>query len=138
MISGPDLASSAPADSNCSADSPMPASQLPGSHGWCWEPAGGINLCAIGGTAWRPAEEARGLGLVCIRIGSGVGLVRSGPAAGIFPMVYHDLVRWIEERGYHPVATGREVWLHDKDDITDPGPQVFEIRLPFTRPAGHR
>ena len=64
--------------------------------------------------------------------------VRSGPAAGIFPMVYHDLVRWIEERGYHPVATGREVWLHDKDDITDPGPQVFEIQLPFTRPAGHR
>jgi DNA-binding transcriptional MerR regulator len=61
--------------------------------------------------------------------------VRSGPAASIFPMVYHDLVRWIEERGYHPVPTGREVWVHDKDDITDPGPQVFEIQLPFTRPA---
>jgi hypothetical protein len=25
------------------------------------------------------------------------------------------------------------VWLHDKDDITDPSPQVFEIQLPFTR-----
>jgi len=25
--------------------------------------------------------------------------VRSGPAAGIFPVVYHDLVRWIGERG---------------------------------------
>jgi DNA-binding transcriptional MerR regulator len=62
--------------------------------------------------------------------------VRSGPAASIFPMVYHDLVRWIEERGYYPVPTGREVWVHDKDDITDPGPQVFEIQLPFTRPAG--
>jgi DNA-binding transcriptional MerR regulator len=63
--------------------------------------------------------------------------VRSGPAAGIFPMVYQDLVRWIEERGYHPVpGPGREVWVHDKDDITDPGPQVFEIQLPFTRPAG--
>jgi DNA-binding transcriptional MerR regulator len=62
--------------------------------------------------------------------------VRSGPAAGIFPMVYHDLVRWIEERGYRPVAgPGREVWVHDKDDITDPGPQVFEIQLPFARPA---
>jgi DNA-binding transcriptional MerR regulator len=61
--------------------------------------------------------------------------VRSGPAASIFPMVYHDLVRWIEERGYYPVPTGREVWVHDKDDITDPGPQVFEIQLPFTRPA---
>ncbi len=63
--------------------------------------------------------------------------VRSGPAAGIFPMVYHDLARWIEERGYHPVpGLGREVWVHDKDDITDPGPQIFEVQLPFTRPAG--
>jgi DNA-binding transcriptional MerR regulator/effector-binding domain-containing protein len=63
--------------------------------------------------------------------------VRSGPAAGIFPMVYQDLVRWIEDHGYHPVpGPGREVWLHDKDDITDPGPQVFEIQLPFTRFAG--
>ena len=63
--------------------------------------------------------------------------MRSGPAASIFPMVYFDLARWIEQRGYHPVATGREVLIHDKDDITDPGPQVFEIQLPFTRrPAG--
>jgi DNA-binding transcriptional MerR regulator len=63
--------------------------------------------------------------------------VRSGPAATIFPMVYHDLVRWIEEHGYHPVpGTGREVWVHDKDDIADPGPQVFEIQLPFTHSAG--
>jgi DNA-binding transcriptional MerR regulator len=31
---------------------------------------------------------------------------------------------------------GREVWVHDKDDITDPGPQVLEIQLPFTRPDG--
>jgi DNA-binding transcriptional MerR regulator/effector-binding domain-containing protein len=63
--------------------------------------------------------------------------VRSGPAATIFPMVYHDLVRWIEEHGYHLVpGPGREVWVHDKDDITDPGPQVFEIQLPFTRCAG--
>ena len=60
--------------------------------------------------------------------------VRTGPAAGIFPMVYQDLVRWIEDHGYHPVpGPGREVWLHDKDDITDPSPQVFEIQLPFTR-----
>ncbi len=65
--------------------------------------------------------------------------VRSGPAAGIFPMVYQDLVRWIEERGYHFVpGPGREVWVHDKDDITDVGPQVLEIQLPFTRPGGPR
>jgi DNA-binding transcriptional MerR regulator/effector-binding domain-containing protein len=63
--------------------------------------------------------------------------VRSGPAAGIFPMVYQDLARWIEERGYRAVpGPGREVWVHDKDDSTDPGPQILEIQLPFTRMAG--
>ena len=52
--------------------------------------------------------------------------VRSGPAASIFPMVYQDLARWIEEHGYQPVpGPGREVWVHDKDEITDPGPQVL-------------
>jgi DNA-binding transcriptional MerR regulator/effector-binding domain-containing protein len=62
--------------------------------------------------------------------------VRSGPAASIFPMVYQDLVRWIEEHGYRPVdGPGREVWVHDKDDLTDPGPQVFEIQLQFNRVA---
>ncbi len=63
--------------------------------------------------------------------------VRSGPAAGIFPMVYHDLVRWIEEQGYHPVpGPGREVWLHEVDEIADVAQQVFEIQLPFIRAAG--
>ena len=33
--------------------------------------------------------------------------VRSGPPAVIFPMVYHDLVRWIEEHGYRPVPGAR-------------------------------
>jgi DNA-binding transcriptional MerR regulator len=62
--------------------------------------------------------------------------VRSGPAATIFPMVYQDLIRWIEEHGHRPFqGSGREVWVHDKDDLTDPGPQVFEIQLPFTRLA---
>ena len=63
--------------------------------------------------------------------------VRSGPAAGIFPMVYQDLAQWIEEHGYHHVpGPGREVWVHDKDDPNDVGPQVFEIQLPFIRSAG--
>jgi DNA-binding transcriptional MerR regulator len=62
--------------------------------------------------------------------------VRSGPAATIFPMVYQDLIQWIDARGYHPLpGPGREVWLHDKDDPSEPGMQVFEIQLPFTRPA---
>ena len=46
--------------------------------------------------------------------------VRSGPAASIFPVVYHDLVRWIHERGYHAAAgPGREVWVNEVDDIAD-------------------
>jgi hypothetical protein len=63
--------------------------------------------------------------------------VRSGPAAAIFPMVYHDLVRWIEERGYRPVpGPGRDVWINEVDDIADVDQQVFEVQLPFTRPEG--
>jgi hypothetical protein len=61
--------------------------------------------------------------------------VRSGPAASIFPVVYHDLVRWIDECGYSAAAgPGREVWVHEVDDIADVAQQVFEIQLPFTRP----
>jgi DNA-binding transcriptional MerR regulator len=61
--------------------------------------------------------------------------VRNGRAASIFPMVYLDLVRWIEERGYQAVPTdGREVWVHVVDDIADIDQQVFEIQLPFIRP----
>jgi DNA-binding transcriptional MerR regulator len=63
--------------------------------------------------------------------------VRCGPAAAIYPMVYHDLVRWIEERGYRTVpGPGRDVWVHEVDDIADVDQQVFETQLPFTRPAG--
>ena len=63
--------------------------------------------------------------------------VRSGPAASIFPMVYHDLVRWIDERGYHAAAgPGREVWVNEVDDIAEVAQQVFEIQLPFIRTAG--
>jgi DNA-binding transcriptional MerR regulator len=65
--------------------------------------------------------------------------VRSGPAASIFPVVYHDLVRWIDERGYYGVAgPGREVWVNEVDDIADVAQQVFEIQLPFTRTGGPR
>jgi len=62
--------------------------------------------------------------------------VRSGPAVSIFPVVYHDLIRWIGERGYHAVAgPGREVWVNEIEDIADVAQQVFEIQLPFTRAA---
>jgi DNA-binding transcriptional MerR regulator len=62
--------------------------------------------------------------------------VRNGLAASIFPMVYQDLVQWIDERGYRAVpGPGREVWVHEVDDIADVDQQVFEIQLPFTRGA---
>jgi len=62
--------------------------------------------------------------------------VRSGPASTIYPMVYHDLVQWIEERGYRPVpGPARDVWVHEVDDIADAAQQVIETQLPFTRPA---
>ncbi len=62
--------------------------------------------------------------------------VRTGRAVSIFPMVYQDLVTWIDERGYRAqLDTGREVWVHEVDDIADaPAQQVFEVQVPFTRP----
>jgi DNA-binding transcriptional MerR regulator len=61
--------------------------------------------------------------------------VRNGPAASIFPMVNHDLAQWIEAHGYRPVpGPGRDVWVHEVDDIADVNQQVFEIQMPFTRP----
>jgi DNA-binding transcriptional MerR regulator len=63
--------------------------------------------------------------------------VRNGLSASIFPMVYQDLVHWIDERGYRAApGPGREVWVHEVDDIAEVDQQVFEIQLPFTRIAG--
>jgi DNA-binding transcriptional MerR regulator len=61
--------------------------------------------------------------------------VRTGRAASIFPMVYQDLVTWIKARGYRAhLASSREVWVHEVDDIADaPTQQVFEVQVPFTR-----
>jgi DNA-binding transcriptional MerR regulator/effector-binding domain-containing protein len=59
--------------------------------------------------------------------------VRNGPAAGIFPMVYHDLVQWADAHGYQACGPGREVWVREVDDIAEVDQQVIEIQLPFTR-----
>jgi DNA-binding transcriptional MerR regulator len=64
--------------------------------------------------------------------------VRNGPAASIFPVVYHDLLRWIDEHGYQASPSGREVWVHEIDDPADADQQVFEVQLPFRRPAEGR
>jgi DNA-binding transcriptional MerR regulator/effector-binding domain-containing protein len=61
--------------------------------------------------------------------------VRNGPAASIFPMVYHDLIGWAGEHGYEAHGPGREIWIHEIDDVADVDQQVFEVQLPFTRPG---
>jgi hypothetical protein len=63
--------------------------------------------------------------------------VRNGPSASIFPFVYSDLARWADEHGYHHTSgPGREVWVHEVEDIADVDQQVFEIQLPLTPPRG--
>ncbi len=61
--------------------------------------------------------------------------VRSGPAASIYPMVYQDLVGWIQAHGYEPHGPGRDIWIHEVDDISEADQQVFESQVAFTRPA---
>ena len=61
--------------------------------------------------------------------------VRSGPAASIYPMVYQDLVTWVEAHGYQPHGPGRDIWIHEVDDISEVDQQVFETQLAFTRPT---
>jgi DNA-binding transcriptional MerR regulator len=60
--------------------------------------------------------------------------VRSGPAASIYPMIYQDLVAWVEAHGYQPHGPERDIWLHEVDDISEADQQVFEAQLAFTRP----
>jgi DNA-binding transcriptional MerR regulator len=61
--------------------------------------------------------------------------VRSGLAASIYPMVYQDLVAWVRAHGYEPCGTGRDIWIHEVDDVSEADQQVFETQLAFTRPA---
>jgi DNA-binding transcriptional MerR regulator len=60
--------------------------------------------------------------------------VRNGPAASIFPVVFHDMTRWASAHGYQPGGPPRDVWIHEIDDIADVDQQVFEVQMPFTRP----
>ena len=62
--------------------------------------------------------------------------VRSGPAASIYPMIYQDLVAWVQAHGYQPHGPERDIWINEVDDISEVDQQVFEAQLAFTRPAG--
>ena len=61
--------------------------------------------------------------------------VRAGLAASIYPMVYQDLAVWVQAHGYQPHGPGRDIWIHEVDDISEAEQQVFETQLPFTRPV---
>ena len=60
--------------------------------------------------------------------------VRNGPAAGIFPAVYQDLVRYATAHGYETHGPGRDIWINEIDDVSQVEEQVFEIQVAFTRP----
>jgi DNA-binding transcriptional MerR regulator len=84
--------------------------------------------------AERPAEipgPAQYLDLPEVEV---VAAVRSGRAAGIFPMVYHDLFQWIGAHGFEARGPGREIWINEVDDLAEIEQQVFEVQLPFIRP----
>ena len=87
-----------------------------------------------GGRAPGRASRARP-GTWCCRRSRRPRRCATARPAAIYPMVCHDLVRWIEERGYTPVPPGRDVWINEIDDIADVDQQVFETQLAFTRPG---
>jgi DNA-binding transcriptional MerR regulator/effector-binding domain-containing protein len=84
--------------------------------------------------AERPAEipaPAQYLTLPEVEV---VAAVRSGRAASIFPMVYHDLFQWVGAHGFEARGPGREIWINEVDDLAEIEQQVFEVQLPFIRP----
>ena len=85
----------------------------------------------VAGEPAEPPPPARYRVLPAIEAAAAVS---SGPAAGIYPMVYQDLVAWVPTHGYQPHGPGRDIWIHEVDDISEADQQVFEAQLAFTRP----
>ena len=99
------------------------------------EPGNDLTVNLALPVAEPPAElPAPARYLVLPEVGEAAVTVRNGPAASIFPFVYHDLARWVDERGYQATGPGREVWAHMVDDVAEVSQQVFEVQLPFSRP----
>jgi DNA-binding transcriptional MerR regulator len=100
------------------------------------DPGSDLTVCLALPVAEPPAElPAPARYLVLPEVEEAAVTVRSGPAASIFPFVYHDLARWADEHGYQAHGPGREVWVHMVDDLAEVSQQVFEVQLPFSRPA---
>ena len=49
-------------------------------------------------------------------------------------MVYQDLFQWAGAHGFQ-ASGAREIWVNEVDDLAEIEQQVFEVQLPFTRPA---
>jgi hypothetical protein len=58
-------------------------------------------------------------------------VVRHGD--GVFPQVYVDLARWMEENGFEHVGAGRDILR--QIDLEHPENTVVEINLPMHRPG---
>jgi hypothetical protein len=43
-------------------------------------------------------------------------------------------VHWCSANGFQTSGPGRDIWIHEIDDISQVEEQVFETQLPFTRP----
>jgi hypothetical protein len=43
-------------------------------------------------------------------------------------------VNWANAHGFQTSGPGRDIWIHEIDDISQADEQVFETQLPFTRP----
>jgi len=101
-----------------------------------YEPTDGqeINVNVALPVAKEPAELPQPAHYRVLPAIEAAAAVRNGPAATIYPMVYQDLVAWVQEHGYEPHGPERDIWIHEVDDISEADQQVFETQLAFTRP----
>ena len=51
------------------------------------------------------------------------------------PILTVHLADWVEAHGYQPQGPGRDIWIHEVDDISEADQQIFEAQLPFARSA---
>jgi len=84
--------------------------------------------------AERPAELPPPAQYMILPAIEAATAVRNGKASSIYPSVYHDLVHWCSANGFHTSGPGRDIWIHEIDDVSQVEEQVFETQLPFTRP----
>ena len=96
-------------------------------------PAGAVTVSVALPVAKEPAELPQPAHYRVLPAIEAAASVRSGPAATIYPMVYQDLVAWVQAHGYEPHGPSRDIWINEVDDVSEADQQVFETQLAFTR-----